>query len=1544
MQRLCILVILLSLWSTALTAAESVQDEFQRLQAVHNKGNYKDALDGLKKLITGADSSAAYLAESCRLSFDCLRRTNGIAQVDGWRDEIYRLHKSNWKVLQELARNVRDGAHYGYLIKNEFKRGHQRGGGQYVQVNDLDRIQALQLFYQAHQVLAPANDSEREAFYVEFARTVNPFGAYESWKLQSLSDLNDELHYNELRDQNWHYNNTQGAAVDADGAIIFYAEPNTWDAAQSDGERWRWCLAQVAKISERSADYAALIRAQFCEQLFGVQTIQRYGFRLPVASEGDEKHSPWMVEFLPDDESIARLAVGVRRFSLQQEYNYIATYKQLLNNGHYKTQAANHLGNIFLNRRQYKKALGYFTISNNTHNIEQITGKFGAFQANSTQVAGKGATLEYRFRNGDFVNFTAQRIDVEALLEDVKKHIKSRPPRIDWQTINLSNIGWRIINKNQQKYVREQVAAWDLELDPSEKHFDRNVTVHTPLQKAGAYLVTANMRDGNTNHIVVWLNDTILVNKRISNQQMYFVADAETGAGLDRMNVSFFGYRQRHVKNNQYQVEFTEFAEFSNADGMVEVDPKQMRNDYQWLCIARDDNGRFAYLGFNSVWYNQYHIDTYNQTKVYFITDRPVYRPEHEVQFKVWLRRPSYDQGDVSAYANKNITLVIRNGKHEEVLKKQYTTDAFGGIDGTYTLPADANLGHYSMYIEHYGGGGSFRVEEYKKPEFEVLVEAPTEPIALGDKFTATIKARYYFGAPVNKGTLRYKVHRQGQDKQWYPIMPWDWFYGNGYWWFAPDYSWYPGFARWGCRAPYPWWFHRRQGPPELVVDNQVELNADGTFSFEIDSSLAKAVQGDRDHVYTITAEVVDQSRRTIVGNGSITAARKPFQVNVWTSRGYYRKGDTIQVSAMAKSVESKPIVGKGKLRLYKISYNEKREPIETELEAWDINTDAAGEMQQQITAGEQGQYRMSYELTDAKGHTIEGAYLFNVIGNAVNDQSFRFNDLELIVDKQSYEAGEKLQLLVNAERRNQQVLLFARASNGIYTKPQIIRLEKRSQIVPIAIEVADMPNFYIEAVCVSNGQVHTVAKEIIVPPANRILGVEVVPNKTRYIPGEGAEVTLKVTDEDGKPFVGSTVVSIYDKALEYIAGGSHVADIKAHFWKWRRRYHQYTVNNTGLYFHALYKSGEKQMRHLGVFGYLTDVSGLDRGKQKEEMKKANFAAPAKSRRQSAVGAAESLAVADGIMEEREGGMKDDALSNELQAGEPGGEAEAQMRTNFADTAYWNAKITTNAAGEATVNLEMPENLSTWKIKVWSLGQGTRVGHGEQEVITSKNIIVRMQAPRFFVETDEVVLSAIAHNYLEEAKDVRVVLVLPGTELACTEALSRTVNIEAGGEARVDWRVSVKHSGEAVVQMKALSDEESDAMEMRFPVKMHGIDKTESFSIAIRPDQQQQQIHFTIPEQRLPERSAINLRFSPSLAGAMVDALPYMLEYPYGCTEQTLNRFLPAVITQKVLLNMGLDLATIQQKQNNLNAQELGDPKQRAERWQIFGEKVIASI
>ncbi|VAX40318.1 alpha-2-macroglobulin domain protein, partial [hydrothermal vent metagenome] len=869
-----------------------------------------------------------------------------------------------------------------------------------------------------------------------------------------------------------------------------------------------------------------------------------------------------------------------------------------------------------------------------------------------------------------------------------------------------------------------------------------------------------------------------------------------------------------------------------------------------------------------------------------------------------------------------------------------------GGFDGEYKLPDDATLGQYYVQIQwdnkhRVGGGGRFRVEEYKKPEFEVTIDAPKEPVMLGEKITATITAKYYFGAPVTHAKVKYKITRTNYNQQWYPYAKWDWFYGPGYWWFADNYDFYPGWRIWNsCFRPIPPWWGHRSDPPEVVLEREVEIGEDGIVKVEIDTAIAKAVHSDQDHKYQITAEVVDQSRRTIVGSGQVLVARKPFKVFAWMNNGHYETGDTAVASFKAQTLDNKPIKGNGKLTLFKVHYDKKGKLTEKELFTVALNTNEQGEAKHKFKVPNAGQFRISYKVTDTKKHTIEGGYLFNVIGKDDNGSGYKFNDLELVLDKREYKPGDKVKVLINTNRENSTVLLFVRPTNGIYSKPTVIRLDGKNNVHEITIAKKDMPNFFVEGITVSNGKLHSITREVIVPPEKRIAKIEVLPSSKDYRPGANAKINLKLTDIDGKPFVGSTVVSIYDKSVEYISGGSNIPEIRAFFWKWRRSHYPQTESNLVRYFGNLLKNGETSMGNIGRFGHLvTNLNLSSAGKKNAD--KQDDAKDAKGEAESAAEFGEGKSLNRRKENNKKSKSPPRGYVEKQQDG--GGEGSAGSKTvepvirkNFADTALWVGAITTNDDGTAEVSLKMPENLTTWKIRVWSMGHGTRVGQGEAEVVTSKNLIIRLQAPRFFVETDEVVLTANVHNYLKTEKTAQVVLALQGDTLKPMGSLTQTVKIPAGGEAKVDWRVKVIKEGTATITMKALTDEESDAMQMKFPVYVHGMLKMESFTGVIRPGKSSATVTVSVPKERKPEQSRLEVRYSPTLAGAMVDALPYLTSYPYKTSDTTLHRFLPTVITQNILKRMGLNLKEIEKKRTNLNAQEIGDDKERAKRWKRY--------
>ncbi|HUF61209.1 MAG TPA: MG2 domain-containing protein [Verrucomicrobiales bacterium] len=1225
------------------------------------------------------------------------------------------------------------------------------------------------------------------------------------------------------------------------------------------------------------------------------------------------------------------------------------------------------LARIFENRRQYPKAaevlregirrFGPGNQNGRSDRLAQIEGNWGRFDGTHSVAAGSEPRLGFVYRNARKASFRLWQIDIAALLDDVKAYLKSAPAHLDYEQLQIEAIGYRLVQGKADKYRGEEVASWEVPLDPRPNHWDRRMDVTVPWKQAGAYLVEGTVEGGSATRVVLWIEDTAVVQKpRARGGAFYFVADADGGKPLAGMTLELFGFKLETIErsNNRGRPSFRiltrQFAEKTNEDGLATADPRDLDQEYQWLAIATGPDGRHGFLGFSQVWHHDMEETKFEHVRHYMITDRPVYRPSHTVRFHAWIGEARYDLGERSRFAGLEVRVEIDNPMDETVFEKTYRTDEFGGFHDDFTLPEDAMLGEYVIwtYCRDMQELAEFRVEEYKKPEFEVTVDAPADPVALGETIRATIAAKYYFGQPVADARVRYTVTRTSHHEPWFPQRPWDWLYGGGYWWFSPDHAWYPGFERWGCMGPGMgggrMWWPGRMAPPEVVMQNEEAIGADGTLAIEIDTALAKELHGDQDHAYAIEVEVVDASRRTITSSGSVIVARRPFQVYAWTDRGHYRAGDEIGVSLQAQRLDGMGVPGRVALKLLKVTYHAEGKPTETPVAEATLQTGAEGGLTHRFRAAQSGQYRVSGTVTDAVGHVEEGGVLFVVRGEGFDGREFRFGDLELITDKEDYAPGDTVEVVVNSDQPDATVLLFVRPQSGAYAAPQVLRLEGKSGAINLEVVEGDMPNFFVEGLLVREGRVVTTVRRIVVPPRRRILNVEVLPSAQQYQPGGKASLDLKLTDIEGKPFAGSTVVTVYDRAVDAIAGDINVEPIREAFWQWVRDHHPATFHNLLRGSHVLGRPDEKLMEFIGIFGAgLAD--DLDRVAT-------STGSPGIAGIEPMMGV-ESL----GMLEKGEIAFAADAEPQMMMdapspAGRDGGEAEfvePTLRKEFADTAFWAAALSTDADGHATVSWDMPDDLTSWTIRVWAMGDGTRVGEGSTEVLTSKNLLLRLQAPRFFTEGDHSVLSAVVHNYLETEKEVQVRLEWDGEALRAAdgENLSRSVRIPAGGETRIDWKVEAVAEGNVVLRMLALSDEESDAVQREFPVQVHGMLRTDAWSGVVRDGEDAKTVRVQVPAERRPEATRLELRWSPSIAAALVDALPYLAEYPYGCTEQTLNRFLPAVLASKVLGDLGIDLSDVREKTANLNPQEVGEPGERAAQWKrwhrnpVFNERLL---
>ncbi|GHV21402.1 hypothetical protein AGMMS49959_10460 [Planctomycetales bacterium] len=1539
---------LVILWLTMpvnFTAANERLDQAQKLAA---DGNYRDALTPLTALL--ADDASPMTGDEIAAAVQLLTanylRLRQFDEAAAALEKIAEKHRQNWRCLFAVAQQYPRLPTAGTWFANEFRRNHGVKG-EPTSAAARDRVRVLQLCAAAQELIdadadADATGAEKTAFYLYCAdRWLSP--QTQAWKLQLLTDLTTLPDYQTF-DESADFSAT-GAPVNADGTPLLYAVPPTFAAAKNDGERWRSVLAQLEKIDAAAATAAALRLLDFSQSQFGLDSL-RYFLR---DDENADKFFDGVLALdrLSDNEYVARLASGISRFTLPDDYAPQKLRRKIFASATDRRAAmAKQLADEYRERRQYENAVEWYEklrpldAPTAEPAIAAITGTWAKFEP-------ADGSPRLVFRNAEKISFVLYRLKVEELLADTLDYLR-QTPQPDYGKSNVNDIGRRLVYDGEKAYLGEKVAAWEMDLTPfaaTKKFADATAAVDLPAAlPAGGYLLVGKFAaGGNVARIVVWRDNTAIVQKTLADGVLHYVADANTGAPLAGLQLTAWGYT-RVWRDRNLERRFVEktLTKTTGADGCAVFTAAEISapNDdyYQWLVTATGD-GRHAFYGFSGMWTNAYAPDTDAAPKTFFITDRPVYRPNDTAQIKLWTRTTGYApvaQTTPSELAGEKFTvrIIAPNG---EVAEETVAADRFGGATTTWQIPASAPLGRWTVATDY--GAGSFRVEEYRKPEFAVTVAAPEKPVALGDKITATVKARYYFGEPVKNATVKYRVVRDTYRADWYPPQPWDWLYGNGFGWLAEDCAWLPGWRDWGCVRP-PLGGEGRATPPELVAEAVAPLDENGELSVVIDTATAKLLHPDLDHRYRVTVEVTDAGRRTIDGAGAVLVAKKPFTVTAWSDRGFYELSATpvpVKLNFHAQTLDRQPVLGAGALRISRLSYQNDA-VNETVIQEIALKPDG-GEAHFEFVPQEAGQYRAAYTLTTPEKIAQTGATVFTVRGDSSRGDSSRsaasldarFNPLEIVPEKAAYAVGEKCSLQINANQKDATVLLFLRGVDGVNLPPVLLRLSDRSAVYEFPILASDQPNIFVEALAVSGGKVFNVVRSLAVPPQKKILNVALKPAVTQLAPAAASQLVVRLTDLDGKPYRGQAALTIYDKSVEYIAGGSNVPDIKNYFWAWTRSHHGGGATSLNKPTYNLLKKGETPMTALSRF----EETVRDLGASRAMMLKTNRAvgddaiildaAPAPSAAAPMMLNASAVTATD----DASGGV---AAADDAAAISDEDLSTVAARQNFADTAVWRGEILTDENGEATIDFVIPETLTTWQVRVWAMGDGTAVGQGETTVTTFKNLLVRLQTPRFLIAGDEATLSANIHNYAAEtAVKTQIALAGNGLRLADAERAVVASALPADGEARADWRVVATGEGEAEITVRTLAaDGANDAMLTRLPILPAGIDKTVSFSGALRPSDETATLVLAVPADRRLNTARLEFRYSPSLALAVIDALPYLVEYPYGCTEQTLNRFAPLVIAQTALKKIGVNLAAIKDRQTNLNAQELGDGRERA--------------
>jgi uncharacterized protein YfaS (alpha-2-macroglobulin family) len=242
-----------------------------------------------------------------------------------------------------------------------------------------------------------------------------------------------------------------------------------------------------------------------------------------------------------------------------------------------------------------------------------------------------------------------------------------------------------------------------------------------------------------------------------------------------------------------------------------------------------------------------------------------------------------------------------------------------------------------------------------------------------------------------------------------------------------------------------------------------------------------------------------------------------------------------------------------------------------------------------------------------------------------------------------------------------------------------------------------------------------------------------------------------------------------------------------------------------------------------------------------------------------------------------------------------------KIRKNFRDTALWRPMLTTNGDGSATTEFDLPDNLTTWRATAVGHTQASDFGTGREKFIARLELMARLSPPRFLTVGDELRIPAVLTSMTDRQQTARGRFETSGLTLLDRGDFSG--EIAPHGTLRRDMTLRADKAGNAFLKLLARGAQTGDAMELNLPVLARGIPRTSNSGIALR--EQEGEALLNLPNNALSGSAELRLGFSPTIAASLNSAIGRLVQFPYGCVEQTLSRFIPAVHARALLSGGG---------------------------------------
>ncbi len=651
----------------------------------------------------------------------------------------------------------------------------------------------------------------------------------------------------------------------------------------------------------------------------------------------------------------------------------------------------------------------------------------------------------------------------------------------------------------------------------------------------------------------------------------------------------------------------------------------------------------------------------------------------------------------------------------------------------------------------------------------------------------------------------------------------------------------------WICPAysmPYPY-----SNSEELIANGETITNENGIaeITFETDKNYSYNSR------YGIKVDVTDKSRHTVREEISVMVSNAEFDLKITADKYGYDINETVNVKVTAEDIAMNPANAYAEISVTKIEWkytNNNWIQNKTIILKQNITINHTANIQ--FTPEEYGTYIIEAKSNDSYQNEVyasRSVWVYSYYGHYniktnYNNPEQDQNSIELILDKDIYESRETAKLLINSPVSDFYAYITIEGED-IYAH-KVVYVNGTAGVADIELKSNYMPNVFVNVMIVKNNTYYTNTREFFVIDSSKFLNISVIPDKNIYLPGDAAKFLIEVKNSNGTPADAELSLSIVDEAIYSLKDDTSMLE---DFFYNQRRENKVKTH----YWLKMAKIGAKIGSSIYPYYYPPVPVMCDSVVMDSDVKITSPYAPAK------------------------------------------------VRKYFPDTAFWNAHILVKN-GTASVELTMPDSLTTWRLTAKGINLNKQVGTKRDTTIVRKNLFVRAETPRFFTERDKLLISGVVHNYLGHQKDVFVTINTSGN-IDVIGSKQRTITVAHGSDERVDWKVYIKERSIGNITICSYTNEESDCMNVLVPIIPYGTKKIETISGIVENNETTEIIEFNVNSSGMA-----NMYVTSSLIGDALDSLDYLIHYPYGCMEQTMSAFLPDIIVVRVINEPGIEL------------------------------------